>query len=101
MGITVYDFEGEYTYKAVETAYAYGLSMYDAAYVALALLYDATLHTADREVVAKISSPKLAKIGIRGMFYAATDLIPRVIIKYDETRVERYRNFILFSNSCL
>ncbi|MEM2945935.1 MAG: type II toxin-antitoxin system VapC family toxin [Thermoproteota archaeon] len=39
--------------RAVELAYGFGITLYDAVYVSLAVLHNATLYTADREVVAK------------------------------------------------
>ena len=56
LAITVYDFEGELASRAVELAYRFGITVYDAAYVALAAIRNATLYTADKEVVMKVSS---------------------------------------------
>lgn len=53
LGIITYDFRGELREKAVELAYRFGITIYDASYVALALLQDAVLYTADKEVVMK------------------------------------------------
>ena len=56
LAITIYDFKGELASKAVELAYRFGITVYDAAYVALAAIRNATLYTADKEVVVKVSS---------------------------------------------
>jgi len=56
LAITIYDFKGELASRAVELAYRFGITVYDAAYVALAAMRNATLYTADKEVVMKVSS---------------------------------------------
>jgi len=56
LAITVYDFRGELASRAIELAYRFGITVYDAAYVALAAIKNATLYTADKEVVMKDSS---------------------------------------------
>lgn len=56
LAITIYDFKGELASRAVELAYRFGITVYDAAYVALAAIRNATLYTADKEVVVKVSS---------------------------------------------
>ena len=56
LAITIYDFKGELASRAVELAYRFGITVYDAAYVALAAMRNATLYTADKEVVVKVSS---------------------------------------------
>ena len=56
LAITIYDFKGELASRAVELAYRFGITVYDAAYVALAAIRNATLYTADKEVVMKVSS---------------------------------------------
>jgi len=53
LSIITYDFEGELREKAVELAYRFGITIYDAAYVALAVIRDASLYTANKEVVVK------------------------------------------------
>ncbi|MEM1636038.1 MAG: type II toxin-antitoxin system VapC family toxin, partial [Thermosphaera sp.] len=53
LSIITYDFEGELREKAVELAYRFGITIYDAAYVALAVIRDASLYTANKEVAAK------------------------------------------------
>jgi len=49
LSIITYDFEGELREKAVELAYRFGITIYDAAYVALAVIRDASLYTANKE----------------------------------------------------
>ena len=56
LAIIIYDFKGELASRAVELAYRFGITVYDAAYVALAAIRNATLYTADKEVVMKVSS---------------------------------------------
>ena len=56
LAITIYDFKGELASRAVELAYRFGITVYDAAYVALAAIRNASLYTADKEVVMKVSS---------------------------------------------
>ena len=46
---------GKLALKTIEVAYKYGITIYDAAYAALAIIRDATLYTADEEIVSKIS----------------------------------------------
>ena len=55
LAITIYDFKGELASRTVELAYRFGITVYDAAYVALAAIRSATLYTANKEVV--IRSP--------------------------------------------
>lgn len=52
-GLRIYDFGGELRERAVGLAYRFGITIYDAAYVALAMIRNATLYTADKEVVLK------------------------------------------------
>lgn len=59
LGIKIYDFRGELRENSIELAYRYGITVYDAAYIALAILQNATLYTADKEVVVKIPSPNV------------------------------------------
>ena len=53
LGIITYDFIGELREKSIELAYRVGITVYDAAYVTLAVIQNGTLYTADKEVVAK------------------------------------------------
>ena len=46
---------GKLALKTIEIAYKYGITIYHAAYVALAMIRDAILYTADEETVSKIS----------------------------------------------
>lgn len=48
--------------NSIELAYRYGITVYDAAYIALEILQKATLSTSDKEVVAKIPSPNVKHI---------------------------------------
>jgi predicted nucleic acid-binding protein len=54
--ITLYDFSGDYAEQSLELAYRIGITLYDAAYVALARLRGGVLYTADMELVAKAAS---------------------------------------------
>jgi len=56
LGISLYGFEGQLRDTSIELAYRFGITIYDAAYVALAMIRDAVLYTADKEVVVKTSS---------------------------------------------
>lgn len=62
LGIITYDFRGELREKSIELAYTFGITVYDAAYVALAILQNATLYTADKEVAAKTTLPNVKHI---------------------------------------
>ena len=55
MQITIHDFTEQLALKTIEIAYRYGITIYDAAYVALTMIRDAILYTADEEIVSKIS----------------------------------------------
>lgn len=59
MQIIIHEFSGQLASKAIEIAYKYGITIYDATYVALALIRDATLYTADEEIVSKISQENI------------------------------------------
>jgi predicted nucleic acid-binding protein len=48
---------GELASRTVESAYLYGLTIYDSAYVALADMMNTTLYTADTELLDKVSKP--------------------------------------------
>ena len=56
--ITLFDLEGDYGEKAIEIVMRKGITMYDAAYVALALVQDATLYTADEKLLEKVNEFK-------------------------------------------
>jgi predicted nucleic acid-binding protein len=48
---------GELASRTVESAYLYGLTICDSAYVALADMMNTTLYTADTELLDKVSKP--------------------------------------------
>ncbi len=50
---TLYDLKGNYAYKTMEIAMRKGITIYDAAYVALALILGIDLYTADEKLVRK------------------------------------------------
>ncbi|MEM2945925.1 MAG: type II toxin-antitoxin system VapC family toxin [Thermoproteota archaeon] len=62
MQITLYPFEADLAELTVEQAYRFGLSIYDAAYVALAFRLNSKYYTADIEVVKKTSSQHIRHI---------------------------------------
>ena len=62
MQITFYPFEADLAELTVEQAYRFGLSIYDAAYVALAFRLNSKYYTADIEVVKKTSSSLIRHI---------------------------------------
>ncbi|MDV3278461.1 MAG: type II toxin-antitoxin system VapC family toxin [Nitrososphaerales archaeon] len=67
--LTIHRFEGGLASSAVETAYRLGITVYDAAYVALAAARNGVMYTADAEVVAKASTDSvkhLAEFGEGG-----------------------------------
>ncbi len=53
--ITLYDIEGDYSAETVKVAMRKGLSIYDASYVALAVIERAMLYTADEKLLRRIS----------------------------------------------
>lgn len=57
--LVFHEFQGDLAAEAIETAYRTGITVYDAAYVALASLRDGTLYTADREVVGKAATDRV------------------------------------------
>lgn len=59
LGITIHDLRGELKFFAVEAAYRYGITFFDSSYVALAMMENAVLYTADKEVVAKTMLPNV------------------------------------------
>ncbi|MEM2910136.1 MAG: type II toxin-antitoxin system VapC family toxin [Nitrososphaerota archaeon] len=63
MQLTLYPLEADLAELTVEQAYRFGLSIYDSAYVALALRLNSKYYTADAEVVQKTSSPLIKHIG--------------------------------------
>jgi len=55
--IPTHPLTGELASRTVESAYLYGLTLYDSAYVALADMMNTTLYTADTELLDKVSKP--------------------------------------------
>lgn len=55
----LHEFKGGLAARAIETAYNYGVTIYDVAHAALAELRKAPLSTADGEVVAKVASERV------------------------------------------
>ena len=58
---TIYELEGAYAEKAVEIAMRKGITIYDASYVALALIEEADLYTADEKILTKTQDLKITK----------------------------------------
>jgi predicted nucleic acid-binding protein len=60
--IPTHPLTGELATRTVESAYLYGLTLYDSAYVALAHTVNSTLYTADTELLDKVSKPYVKHI---------------------------------------
>jgi len=58
---TAYELEGAYAEKTVEVAMRKGMTIYDASYVALALIEEADLYTADEKLLMKTRGLKMVK----------------------------------------
>ena len=58
---TIYDIEGEYSFRTIEIAMRKGITIYDAAYVALAQILNTVMYTADKRLIRKIGDPNIAK----------------------------------------
>ena len=58
---TVYELRGAYAEKAVEIAMRKGITIYDASYVALALIEETELYTADEKLLTKTQDLEIAK----------------------------------------
>jgi len=58
---TAYQLEGAYAEKTVEVAMRKGITIYDASYVALALIEEADLYTADEKLLMKTRDLKMVK----------------------------------------
>ena len=58
---TLYELEGVYAEKAVEIAMRKGITIYDASYVALALIEGVDLYTADEKLLTKTQDLKITK----------------------------------------
>jgi len=54
--LTLHDLKEELAYKAAQVAYNFGITFYDACYVALAELRGGTLYTTDLKVVEDVSA---------------------------------------------
>jgi len=59
--ITLYDLEGEYSSKTIMLAMRWGLTIYDASYVALAIAEKAPFYTADEKLLKKITDLGVGK----------------------------------------
>jgi len=60
--VTLYDLVGEVAQKTVEIAMRKGVTVYDAAYVALACKLDTVLYTADERLLRKVGREHAAHI---------------------------------------
>ncbi|ADI31899.1 type II toxin-antitoxin system VapC family toxin [Staphylothermus hellenicus] len=58
---TLYDLKGELSMKSIEIAMRKGITVYDASYVALAMMLNTKLYTADEELIRKTSDLGLVK----------------------------------------
>jgi len=58
---TEYSLTGQYALRTIEYAMRKGITIYDAAYVALAETLNTTLYTADEKLIKKIGRPELVK----------------------------------------
>ncbi len=54
---TLYNLEGEFAKKAVELAMRKGITIYDAAYVALAEVLNTVVYTADEKLIRRVRMP--------------------------------------------
>ncbi|MCD6444715.1 type II toxin-antitoxin system VapC family toxin [Candidatus Bathyarchaeota archaeon] len=59
---TLYSLKGEYAEKTVETAVENGITIYDASYVALAMIRDTYLYTADEKLIEKLKGEYLKHV---------------------------------------
>ncbi|HIQ13507.1 MAG TPA: PIN domain-containing protein [Thermoprotei archaeon] len=53
--------KGEYLRESVRTALKYGVTIYDASYIAIAHIMRAILYTADEKLISKVNNPSLIK----------------------------------------
>ena len=58
---TAYELEGAYAEKTVEVAMRKGMTIYDASYMALALIEEADLYTADEKLLMKTRDLRIVK----------------------------------------
>lgn len=54
-GITLIPFKGEFAQKATEIAVKYDITIYDAAYIGLAVFLDIHVYSADKKLISKVS----------------------------------------------
>ena len=59
---TLYSLKGEYAEKTVETAVENGITIYDASYVALAMIRDTYMYTADEKLIEKLKGEYLKHV---------------------------------------
>ena len=59
---TLYALKGEYAEKTVETAVENGITIYDASYVALAMIRDTHMYTADERLIEKLKGEYLKHV---------------------------------------
>ena len=52
--LTLYPLRGEYADKAVEIAFKNDVTIYDASYIALAVIKDTRMYTADKKLIRKL-----------------------------------------------
>jgi predicted nucleic acid-binding protein len=61
-GFSIHPLMGKLKEETIKTAVRHDITIYDASYVALALHLDATLYTADQELVRRIGPPRAIHI---------------------------------------
>ena len=59
---TLYSLKGEYAEKTIETAVENGITIYDASYVALAMIRDTYMYTADEKLIEKLKGEYLKHV---------------------------------------
>jgi len=59
---TLYSLKGEYAEKTIETAVENGITIYDASYVALAMIKDTYMYTADEKLIEKLKEEYLKHV---------------------------------------
>ena len=60
--VALYFTEKELMEGAVETAYTYGITIYDACYIVLAKNLKTSLYTADKKLLERVNDPTLKHI---------------------------------------
>ena len=58
---TLYNLEGRLAFKAVEVSMRKGVTIYDAAYVALAYILNTTLYTADERLTKRVGDRRVVR----------------------------------------